>query len=237
MGRLDGKVAIVTGAARGQGAAIARRFVEEGARVLLTDVLSEEGELTAKSLGEAARFVGHDVTNASEWGQAVTAAGELGPLSVLVNNAGIFAFTPLASVTTAEYLRIVQVNQLGVFLGMQAVAPAMTAGGGGSIINTSSTAGLKGTAGTIAYSASKWAVRGMTKVAALELAPHGIRVNSVHPGVVDTPMLPAGSAERANAAIPLGRARTTGRHRAAGAVPRIRRELALHRRGVRDRRR
>jgi 3alpha(or 20beta)-hydroxysteroid dehydrogenase len=191
MGRLTGKVALISGAARGQGAAEARLFAAEGAKVVLTDVLDSDGELVAKELGsDTAVFQHHDVTSSDDWAAAVAVAtSTFGGLDVLVNNAGIFRITPLATTSADSYLEVVNVNQLSVFLGMQAVIDAMTAAGGGSIVNVSSIAGLRGSGGTIAYSASKWAVRGMTKVAALELAPLRIRVNSIHPGIIDTPML------------------------------------------------
>jgi 3alpha(or 20beta)-hydroxysteroid dehydrogenase len=190
MGRLDGKVAIISGAGRGQGAAEAKLFANEGARVVLGDVLDADVELVAKEIGNTAIAVHHDVTVESEWAALVQkAVDEFGRVDVLVNNAGIFRITPLAATSADAYMDVIRVNQLGTFLGMQAVTAAMTASGGGSIINISSIAGLRGSAGTIAYSASKWAVRGMTKVAALELAPFGIRVNSIHPGIIDTPML------------------------------------------------
>jgi 3alpha(or 20beta)-hydroxysteroid dehydrogenase len=190
MGRLDGKVAIISGAGRGQGAAEAKLFANEGARVVLGDVLDADVELVAKEIGDAAIAVHHDVTVESEWAALVQkAVDEFGRVDVLVNNAGIFRITPLAATSADAYMDVIRVNQLGTFLGMQAVTAAMTASGGGSIVNISSIAGLRGSAGTIAYSASKWAVRGMTKVAALELAPFGIRVNSIHPGIIDTPML------------------------------------------------
>ena len=193
MGRLEGKVAIITGGARGQGAAEARLFVAEGASVVVGDVLDAEGEVVAKELGDAAVYVHHDVTDATAWAEVVaTAAERFGRLDVLVNNAGIFAWTPIVGTTADDYMRVVTVNQLGTFLGMQAAVPALTAAGGGSIVNVSSIAGLRGGPMTAAYSSSKWAVRGMTKVAAVELAAVGIRVNSVHPGIIDTPMLTDG---------------------------------------------
>ena len=189
MSRLRGKVALITGAARGQGAAEAERFVAEGARVVMTDVLPEV-EKTAEGLGADAVAVRHDVTDPDDWEAAVgVALAEFGRLDVLVNNAGIFRLTPLRTSSVDEYMRLVSVNQLGVFLGMQAVVGPMRSVGGGSVINVSSVAGLLGSPGSAAYTATKFAVRGMTKVAALELADARIRVNSIHPGMVDTAML------------------------------------------------
>lgn len=199
MGRLDGKVAIVTGAARGQGAADARRFAQEGAKVLLTDVLDEEGEKTAAAIradhGEVAAFRHHDVTRENEWEETVAEAlDQLGGVHVLVNNAGVAHGGPLAMTSLDDYMGVIMVNQVGVFLGMKTVTPAMVTsvqrdGLGGSIINISSVDGMVGMAFTVAYVASKFAVRGMTKTAALELGQFGIRVNSIHPGGVDTPLL------------------------------------------------
>ncbi|MFE3001003.1 SDR family NAD(P)-dependent oxidoreductase [Nocardia sp. NPDC059246] len=190
MGKVDGRVAIVTGAARGMGASHARALVREGARVLLTDVLEEEGQQVAKELGENARFAPHNVTSSADWERVVnTAEQEFGPVGILVNNAGIGAAAPIEATTEAEYRRVVDINQVGPFLGMKAVRPSMLRAGGGSIVNISSVAGLVGEAWAIAYSASKFAVVGMTKVAAKEYGPHGIRVNSVHPGVTETPMI------------------------------------------------
>jgi 3alpha(or 20beta)-hydroxysteroid dehydrogenase len=172
------------------GAADVRRLHEAGARVLITDVLDEEGSLLAKELGEGALYLHLDVTDEDQWARAVEAAvAELGGLHVLVNNAGIGGIGPIATMTAARYRTVVEVNQVGVFLGMRAVIPAMTQGGGGSIINVSSVEGLHGSPGMVAYVASKFAVTGMTKVAALELGPLNIRVNSVHPGGIRTPML------------------------------------------------
>jgi 3alpha(or 20beta)-hydroxysteroid dehydrogenase len=190
MGRLDGKVALITGAARGQGEAEARLFVAEGAQVMLGDVLDDEGEIVAKELGASAAYRHHDVTSEDDWEVVVAATrSQFGRLDVLVNNAGVFRVVGMTATSLDEYMRIVSINQVGTFLGMKAVAETMIAQGSGSIINISSVAGMTGSAGTIAYTASKFAVRGMTKVAAVELAPFGVRVNSVHPGLIDTLML------------------------------------------------
>ena len=190
MGKLDGKVAIVTGAARGQGEAEAREFVAEGAKVVLGDVLDDLGEKVAADLGDDAVYVHLDVTNPADWTGAVdTAVATFGKLDVLINNAGIIKVGMIESFALDDYMAVVNVNQVGCFLGMQAVIPALKASGGGSIVNTSSTSGFVGTVGLVAYTASKFAVRGMTKVAAMELGHSNIRVNSVHPGGVDTEMV------------------------------------------------
>ena len=190
MGRLDGKVAIITGAARGQGEAEARLFVAEGAQVALTDVLDAEGEAVAKELGDAAGYVHLDVTDEQQWRDAVAFTEDrYGPVTVLVNNAGIFHFQALEATEASEFLQVLSVNALGPLLGMKTVAASMARAGGGSIVNISSIAGLEGEPYLACYSSSKWALRGMTKTAALELAAKGIRVNSVHPGGVSTPML------------------------------------------------
>lgn len=190
MNRVCGKIAIVTGAARGLGAAHSRRLIEEGAKVMLTDVLDDEGAAMAMALGPNAIFMHHDVTKEGEW-QCVVAKTEaaFGPVSVLVNNAGIGSGGELIEVLDEEkYRRTIDVNQVGVFLGMKTVIPSMKRAGGGSIINISSMAGIVGFANCLAYCASKFAVRGMTKVAAIELAPFNIRVNSIHPGIIRTPL-------------------------------------------------
>jgi 3alpha(or 20beta)-hydroxysteroid dehydrogenase len=191
MGRLDGKVAIVTGAARGQGEAEARWFVREGAAgVVLADVLEDEGRAVAADLGDRARFVSLDVTDEEQWAGVVEACLEsFGAPSVLVNNAGILRFHQLLNTPVDEFRLVVDVNLTGTFLGMKAVAPAMIEGGGGSIVNISSTGGLTGLPAVGSYVASKWGVRGLTKTAAMELGRHDIRVNSVHPGSVETPMV------------------------------------------------
>jgi 3alpha(or 20beta)-hydroxysteroid dehydrogenase len=189
MGRLDGKIAIITGAARGQGAAEAELFVGEGASVVVADVLTEEGQALADRLGSAAAFAPLDVRESESWHSVVDLASrQFGGVDVLVNNAGIIRYGALTEMPVAVYRDVVEVNQFGTFLGMQAVAPAMVKRGGGSIVNISSIDGISPMAGTIAYAASKFAIRGMTRVAALELGPLGIRVNSVHPGGVATPM-------------------------------------------------
>ena len=211
MGRLDGKVALITGGARGQGAAEARLMVREGAHVMLGDVLDEEGELLAKELGDAAAYLHHDVTSESDWSAIVAATtAQFGGLHVLVNNAGVFLVMPM-TMSLEEYMRVVTINQVGTFLGMKAVTETMVGQGSGSIVNISSIAGLRGSPGVVAYTASKFAVRGMTKVAALELAPFGVRVNSVHPGIIETPMLnllreaAGGDEDLVTARIPVGR--------------------------------
>ena len=187
---LAGKRVIVTGAARGQGAAEARVFVRSGARVLLADVLEDEGRGLAEELGGAAAFTRLDVTSPQAWARTVDlAVSRFGGLDVLVNNAGIVRAAPLAAMSLQDYRDVIDVNQIGCFLGMQAVIAPMSAAGGGAIVNISSVAGLKGVAGVMGYVASKWAIRGMTKAAALELGVHGIRVNSVHPGTIDTDMV------------------------------------------------
>jgi 3alpha(or 20beta)-hydroxysteroid dehydrogenase len=194
VGKLDGKVAIVTGGARGQGGAEATLFRAEGAEVVITDVLREEGESLAEEIG--ATFIGHE----EEWAEVVRQTAERhGHIDVLVNNAGIFQRAKLVDTDLATYRRIIDVNQVGVFLGMRAVAPTMIEQGAGSIVNISSVAGLRGSPGGFAYGASKFAVTGMTKSAAIELIRYGVRVNSIHPGMIETDMITevtGGSAER-----------------------------------------
>ncbi len=190
MSNLNGKVALITGAARGQGAAEARLFAQRGAKVMLCDILDSEGQAVAAEIGANAAYIRLDVTSEASWQAAVTAAvSKFGKLNVLVNNAGIVKVTALADCPLDEYMQVIQVNQVGVFLGMKTVVPAMKQAGGGSIVNISSIDGLIGMTGGTAYCASKFAVRGMTKVAALELGKLGIRVNSIHPGGILTPMI------------------------------------------------
>jgi 3alpha(or 20beta)-hydroxysteroid dehydrogenase len=190
-GRLRGRVAIVTGAARGQGAAHARRLVAEGASVTLADVLEQEGRAVADQLNERAAFVALDVTDKDGWLTVVAETiDRFGPPTILVNNAGLLVPGSIVDQHVETFLKVVHTNLLGVFLGIQTVAPVMADAGGGSIINIGSTCALEGNPSVAAYASSKWAIRGLTKVAALELAKHGIRVNAVHPGPVDTPMMP-----------------------------------------------
>jgi len=190
-GRLDGKVALITGAARGMGAATARLFVAEGAKVVLGDVLPEVKE-TAESLGGDTVALILDVTDETAWHDAVAGTEQVfGRLDVLVNNAGVLRINELGNTSTEEYRLIMDVNAMGVFLGMREAAPAMKRAGGGAIVNVSSVEGLGGNRFLVPYTASKFAVRGMTKAAAIELAADHIRVNSVHPGGIDTPMVRA----------------------------------------------
>lgn len=190
MGRLDGKVAIISGGARGQGAAEARLFVEEGAKVMIGDMLDDAGKTVADELGDSCAYCHLDVRQEDDWAELVRQTeARFGPVTVLVNNAGILAFGALADMDTAEFQRLFEVNVTGVFLGMKAAVPSMARAGGGSIVNISSTSGLVGLPLVGAYGASKWAVRGMTKSAAMELGAKGIRVNSVHPGGIETPMI------------------------------------------------
>ena len=173
----------------GQGAGICRAFVAEGARVVIADVAKDPGQALADELGESAWFLHHDVSDQASWTSLVEETnGRFGPVNVLANNAGILRFGEIETMPVDEVELLWRVNQLGCFLGMQAVTHTMRENGDGSIINASSVEGLAGMAGCTAYAATKWAIRGMTKCAAMELGPKGIRVNSVHPGMIDTPM-------------------------------------------------
>lgn len=188
MGRIEGKVAVVTGGSRGMGAATVRLFVEQGAKVVIADVLDEEGQALADELGEAAVFQHLDVSQEAEWSAAVATAQSLGSYNVLVNNAGIVTVAAITDTSVEEFTRIFQVNQLGMFLGIRSAIEPMKDAGGGSIINISSIEGFRSQPGLSAYSSTKWAARGLTKNAAMELGQYGIRVNSVHPGAVYTLM-------------------------------------------------
>ncbi|TVS85459.1 glucose 1-dehydrogenase [Mycobacterium helveticum] len=207
MGRVDGKVALISGGARGMGAEHARLLAAEGAKVVIGDILDDEGKALADEInasGDAARYVHLDVTQPDQWDAAVaTATGEFGKLNVLVNNAGIVALGQLKNFDLGKWQKVIDVNLTGTFLGMRVAVEPMTAAGGGSIINVSSIEGLRGAPAVHPYVASKWAVRGLAKSAALELAPHNIRVNSVHPGFIRTPM--TANLPEDLVTIPLGR--------------------------------
>ncbi len=188
-GRVAGKVALITGAARGMGAAHARRFIAEGARVVLGDILDAEGAALAAELGSDARYIRLDVTKPDDWAAAVAlCVADFGGLHILVNNAGIFGGAAIVDHPLDLWQRMIEINLTGVFLGIRAATSALVASGSGSIINISSVAGLRGAPGGSAYVASKFGVRGLTKAVAAELAPFGVRCNSVHPGIIDTPM-------------------------------------------------
>jgi 3alpha(or 20beta)-hydroxysteroid dehydrogenase len=191
VGRLDGKVALITGGARGMGKSHVRHFAAEGARVVFGDILDDKGAAVAAGLGgRSCRYVHHDVTSEADWASALaTAVDAFAALDVLVNNAGVLRFARIAEMALADFRRVLEVNAVGCWLGMKAVVGPMTTAGGGSIVNISSIEGFTGAAGLSAYSASKFAVRGMTKAAAQELGQFGIRVNSVHPGGVLTRMV------------------------------------------------
>jgi 3alpha(or 20beta)-hydroxysteroid dehydrogenase len=212
-GRLEGKVALVTGAAQGMGAAEATTFAAQGARVVIADILEDEGQALAKEIGDGALFVTLDVTKEDQWQAAVAdTIDEFGKIDVLVNNAGIVRFTMLADTTLDEFRLVNEINLTGVFLGMKAVYQPMCSNGGGSIINISSIDGLHGSPTLGSYVASKFGVRGLTKVAALEWAQKNIRANSIHPGGISTPMcdtMPGVSRQDLEAlvgqSVPLGR--------------------------------
>lgn len=209
MGRVDGKVALISGGARGMGASHARALVAEGANVVVGDILDDDAHALAEELGAAARSLHLDVTQPDQWKAAVeVAVSEFGRLNVLVNNAGIVNGNTLQNFPLADWQSIIDINLTGTFLGMQAAVEPMIAAGGGSIINISSVEGLRGSPGLYGYVASKFGVRGLAKAAALELAPHKIRVNSIHPGMVRTPMT-AGIPEDF-LQIPLGRGADAG---------------------------
>ncbi len=212
MGRLDGKVAIITGASQGMGEAHARRFVAEGASVVMTDINDEMGEKIAAELGENARFIKADVTSLDDWRRVVAETeATFGPVTVLINNAGIIG--PLSETVDLDeeaYHQVCAVNQHSQFYGMKCVIPSMQQAGGGSIVNVSSVAGLVSIVGSpnLAYVGSKFASRGMTKHVAVQYGKDNIRVNSVHPGYIKTPMMAAATDEEGGgiaSQIPLGR--------------------------------
>ena len=207
MGRLEGKVVLISGAARGQGEAEARLFAEEGARVGIGDVLDAEGGAVAKELGDAAFYAHLDVREEADWAHFIALAQERwGRIDGLVNNAAIFRSKPFLETSLEDYRDVIEVNQMGTFLGMKAATPAMRESGGGSIVNVSSIAGFRAVPGSISYVSSKFAIRGLTRTAARELGPFGIRVNSLHPGGVDTDMVPgAQKTPETYAAQPLAR--------------------------------
>lgn len=197
-GRLMGKTAIVTGAARGTGEATARRFIQEGARVVIADVLDDLGEKVVADLGPGARFVHLDVSSEEDWAHCLERTLEdFGHLDVLVNNAALLHLAPIERTTLEDWNRLIRVNQTGVFLGIRTVAPAMRKNGGGSIVNVSSIDGLEGMNFVAAYASTKWAIRGLAKCAALELGRDGIRVNTVCPAggseEMQAPWRPAGA--------------------------------------------
>ncbi|WP_066894460.1 glucose 1-dehydrogenase [Clostridium nigeriense] len=196
MERLKNKVAIITGGARGMGAAHVRLFVREGAKVVFTDLNEEEGRMLEQEMGNSVRFIKHDVTDAKGWDKVVEQTEEIfGPVNILVNNAGIATNKSILEMTEEEYRKIVDINQVSIFLGIKALVPSMKKVGNASIINISSMNGIVG--GAIGYTDTKFAVRGMTKAAALQLSQFGIRVNSVHPGVIETPMVTEGGVNEA----------------------------------------
>lgn len=190
MGKLEGKIAIITGAASGMGYTHTKLFVEEGAKVVFTDINETKGKAIEKELGENALFIKLDVANYADWENVVKETEEkFGPVNVLVNNAGIIGPTaPINEIEIEDYLKTIEVNQTSVFYGMKAAIPSMLKNDRGSIINVSSTAGVRGEPNISPYVASKFAVTGMTKSVAAELGPHQIRVNSIHPGAIRTPM-------------------------------------------------
>jgi 3alpha(or 20beta)-hydroxysteroid dehydrogenase len=204
---MSDRVGLITGAARGQGEAAARLFQAEGAKVVIADVLEEQGRALAHALGEDALFLPLDVSREEQWEKAIsTTLSHFGRLDALVNNAGILRLGPMLDTPLDDYMEVVRVNQVGCFLGMKIGGRAIADSGGGAIVNTSSIGGLWGVPGGIAYSASKFAVTGMTRTAAIELGPLGVRVNAIHPGMIDTDMVGGGEQVAAiGAALPVGR--------------------------------
>lgn len=214
--QLDGKVVVVTGAGRGQGAVEARLCAEAGARVVVTDVREDEGRAVAAELGDQGLYVRHDVVDAASWARVMErSVRAFGTVSALVNNAALWRTAHVERQRLEDFEALLRVNLLGPFLGIQAVAPVLRAGGGGSIVNISSTAGLVGIPGHAAYGSTKFGLRGLTRSAALDLAGDRIRVNSVHPGAIDTPMVAEAVAGRDWSHVPLGR---IGRPEEVGAL-------------------
>jgi len=214
MGRLDGKVALITGAARNQGEAEARRFVAEGAKVIVTDVLDELGASVANDLGNDTLWCHLDVTSSSDWAKAVEAGVDaFGKLNVLINNAGIFPMATIEEMSEEDFMRVISINQLGCWLGMKSVIEPMRKAGGGAIVNTASVAGIAGIPGMSAYVSSKHAVRGMSKCAAAEFGKYGIRVNSIYPGAIvggeGVPGMDRSAVDALFANLPIPRAGTT----------------------------
>jgi 3alpha(or 20beta)-hydroxysteroid dehydrogenase len=213
MNRAAGKTAIITGGASGIGAETARRLASEGATVVAADINCAAAKQIADDIGPNARAVELDVTSEAQWIDVIRSVeADLGSIHVLVNSAGVASYAPTETLDETEYRRVIDINQVGTFLGIKSIIPALRRAGGGSIVNVSSLAGLIGLPQAIAYSASKWAVRGMTKSAAAELGHEGIRVNSVHPGVIDTPILrdAQGLVDQVMPQLPLGRIGRTG---------------------------
>ncbi|MFC3418699.1 glucose 1-dehydrogenase [Salinicoccus hispanicus] len=189
MARLEGKVAVITGGAGGMGKVHAKLFVDEGAKVVIADLGASDGKKTADELGDQAVFIELDVTDESNWTKLIEETeNKFGPINILVNNAGIVVSKSIEDTSLEDFRKTSMINQDGVFLGMKHVLSSMKKADNGSIVNISSISGMVGSANTSAYIASKFAVRGLTKAAAVEFAPHGIRVNSVHPGTIRTPM-------------------------------------------------
>lgn len=212
MGLLDTDIAVVTGAASGLGAAVARLFIEEGSRVVLTDISRDAGQALAAELGDNARFHEMNVTSEADWAAVVEfTEKEFGPITVLVNNAGISDQAPIEEMDVERFRKSIDINEVSLLLSFRAVVPSMKKAGRGSIVNISSIMGMKGGATSVAYSGSKFAVRGMSRSAAYELIPHNIRVNSIHPGGMNTAMvqqvrqLHPGAIEAFEAAIPMKR--------------------------------
>lgn len=202
---LEGAVVLVTGAARGMGAEHVRGLVAAGAKVVATDVLDDEGKALADEFGEQVVYCVLDVTDEQQWRDAVALAeSTFGPVQHLVNNAGILSFGSIEDLSPADWQRTIDVNLTGVWLGMHVTIPSIKKAGGGSIVNVSSTAGMQGYGNIGAYVASKWGIRGLTKTAALELGPSGIRVNLIHPGPIRTPMI-AGMSEEVAVGQPIAR--------------------------------